>query len=143
MKVKSLSRVRLFATPWTAAHQAPLSMGFSRQEYWSGVPLYFPNSLWMASGSSVSCFISDFGDLFILSLYLSILLKVYQFYWCLLKYHIFILLISPLLLCFKFCWFLLYIISLLCFGLSCFSSSSFLDHWFWDHFSIKNPFNPF
>ena len=39
MKVKSLSRVRLVATPWTAAYQAPLSMGFSRQEYWSGVPL--------------------------------------------------------------------------------------------------------
>ena len=36
--VKSLSRVRLFATPWTVAHQAPPSMGFSRQEYWSGVP---------------------------------------------------------------------------------------------------------
>ena len=33
-----LSRVRLFATPWTAAHQTPLSMGFSRQEYWSGLP---------------------------------------------------------------------------------------------------------
>ena len=39
MKVKLLCRVRLLATPWTAAHQAPLSMGFSRQEYWSGVPL--------------------------------------------------------------------------------------------------------
>ena len=39
VKVKSLSRVRLFVTPWTAAHQAPPSMGFSRQEYWSGVPL--------------------------------------------------------------------------------------------------------
>ena len=39
LKVKSLSRVQLLATPWTAAHQAPLSMGFSRQEYWSGVPL--------------------------------------------------------------------------------------------------------
>ena len=40
MKVnqKSLSRVRLFATPWTAAYQAPPSMGFSRQEYWSGLP---------------------------------------------------------------------------------------------------------
>ena len=35
MKVKSLSRVRLLATPWTAAYQAPLSVGFSRQEYWS------------------------------------------------------------------------------------------------------------
>ena len=39
VKVKLLSCVRLFATPWTAAHQAPPSMGFSRQEYWSGVPL--------------------------------------------------------------------------------------------------------
>ena len=39
VKVKSLSRVRLFATPWTAAYQAPPSMRFSRQEYWSGVPL--------------------------------------------------------------------------------------------------------
>ena len=39
VKVKSLSRVRLFETPWTAAYQAPLPMVFSRQEYWSGVPL--------------------------------------------------------------------------------------------------------
>ena len=38
VKVKLLSHVRLFATPWTAAYQAPPSMGFSRQEYWSGVP---------------------------------------------------------------------------------------------------------
>ena len=38
VKGKLLSRVRLFVTPWTAAYQAPLSMGFSRQEYWSGVP---------------------------------------------------------------------------------------------------------
>ena len=44
MKVKSLSRVRLLATPWTAAHQAPPPMGFSRQEYWSGVPL--PSSIY-------------------------------------------------------------------------------------------------
>ena len=41
VKVKSLSHVRLLATPWTAAHQAPRSMGFSRQKYWSGVPLPF------------------------------------------------------------------------------------------------------
>ena len=40
-KVKSLSRVRLSATPWTIAHQAPLSMGFSRQEYWSGLLFSF------------------------------------------------------------------------------------------------------
>ena len=39
------SRVRLFATPWTAAYQAPLSMGFSRQEYWSGLPLPSPGDL--------------------------------------------------------------------------------------------------
>ena len=38
VKVKSLSRVRLFVTPWTVVHQAPPSMGFSRQEYWSGLP---------------------------------------------------------------------------------------------------------
>ena len=38
VKVKSLSRVQLFEIPWTAAYQAPPSMGFSRQEYWSGVP---------------------------------------------------------------------------------------------------------
>ena len=45
VKVKSLSRVRLLATPWTAAHQAPPSMGFSRQEYWSRVPL--PSLIYM------------------------------------------------------------------------------------------------
>ena len=39
VKVKSLSCVRLLATPWIAAYQAPPSMGFSRQEYWSGLPL--------------------------------------------------------------------------------------------------------
>ena len=44
-EVKSLSRVRLFATLWTVAHQAPLSMGFSRQEYWSGLPFPSPGAL--------------------------------------------------------------------------------------------------
>ena len=39
VKVKSLSHVQPLTTPWTAVYQAPLSMGFSRQEYWSGVPL--------------------------------------------------------------------------------------------------------
>ena len=43
--VQSLSRVRLFATPSTVAHQAPLSMGFSRQEYWSGLPFPSPGDL--------------------------------------------------------------------------------------------------
>ena len=42
VKVKLLGRVRLLATPWTVAHQAPPSIGFSRQEYWSGVPLPSP-----------------------------------------------------------------------------------------------------
>ena len=59
VKVKSLSHVQLFATPWTAAHQAPLPMGFSRQEYWSGLPLPSPCFLYdptnvghLISGSS-------------------------------------------------------------------------------------------
>ena len=42
VKVKLLSRVQLFATPWTIAYQAPPSMGFSRQEYWSGLPFPSP-----------------------------------------------------------------------------------------------------
>ena len=45
VKVKSLSRVRLFATPWTVAYQAPLSMGFSKQEYWNGLPFPAPGDL--------------------------------------------------------------------------------------------------
>ena len=44
-KVKSLSRVQLFVTPWTVAYEAPPSMGFSRQEYWSGLPLPSPGDL--------------------------------------------------------------------------------------------------
>ena len=43
--MKSLSRVRLFVTPWTVADQALLSMGFSRQEYWSGLPFPSPGDL--------------------------------------------------------------------------------------------------
>ena len=45
MKVKSLSHAQLVATPWTADHQAPPPMGFSRQEYWSGMPLPSPRNL--------------------------------------------------------------------------------------------------
>ena len=44
-RVKSLSCVQLFATPWTVAHQAPPSMEFSRQEYWSGLPFPSPGDL--------------------------------------------------------------------------------------------------
>ena len=51
VKVKSFSHVQLFPTPWTAACQAPPSMGFSRQEYWSGVPL--PLSLFESESSQI------------------------------------------------------------------------------------------
>ena len=44
-EVKSLSRVRLLATPWTVAYHTALSMGFSRQEYWSGLPFPSPEDL--------------------------------------------------------------------------------------------------
>ena len=47
VKVNFLSRVQLCATPWTAAHQAPPSMGFSRREYWSGLPLPSPSFSWV------------------------------------------------------------------------------------------------
>ena len=54
VKVKSLSRVRLFATLWTAAYQAPLSMGFARQEYWTGLPLPSPLFLTAAVAAAKS-----------------------------------------------------------------------------------------
>ena len=47
VKVKSLSRVQLFATPWTAAYQAHPSMEFSKREYWSGVPLPSPHVVYI------------------------------------------------------------------------------------------------
>ena len=57
VKVKLLSCVWLLATPWTAAHQAPPSMGFSRQEYWSGVPLPSPITVYLkcSSGINLKC----------------------------------------------------------------------------------------
>ena len=55
--MKSPSRVQLLATPWTAAYQAPPSMGFSRQEYWSGVPL--PSLSWQIEGEKVEA-VTDF-----------------------------------------------------------------------------------
>ena len=51
VKAKSLSRVRLFANPWIAVYQAPSSMGFSRQEYWSGVPLPAPKVIYIYQAS--------------------------------------------------------------------------------------------
>ena len=53
MKVKLLSRVRLFATLWTVSYQAPPTMGFSRQEYWSGVPLPSPHP-YMTTGKTIA-----------------------------------------------------------------------------------------
>ena len=55
VKVNSLSRVQLFATPWTAAYQAPPSMGFSRQEYWSGVPWPSPDYWLVAPNAGNVC----------------------------------------------------------------------------------------
>ena len=55
VKVKSLSRVQLLATPWTAAYKAPLSMGFSRQENWSRLPLPSPMLLLLLLLSRFSC----------------------------------------------------------------------------------------
>ena len=70
MKVKLLSHVRLFGTPWTAAYQAPPSMGFSRQEYWSGVPLPSPgirhiyqHYLGFPGGAEVKASACNVGDL--------------------------------------------------------------------------------
>ena len=57
---KSLSRDHLFATPWTIALQAPLSMGFSRQEYWSGLP-FPPSGIFPTQGSNLSPAISYTG----------------------------------------------------------------------------------
>ena len=60
VKGKSLSCVRPSATPWTAAHQAPPSMGFSRQEYWSGVPLPSPISVPTLSLKRIFFFLPPF-----------------------------------------------------------------------------------
>ena len=64
MKVKSLSRVQFCVTPWTAAYQAPLSMGFSMQEYWSGVPLPSPPKMHNVFKKNKACilFIKSSGE---------------------------------------------------------------------------------
>ena len=63
MKVKSLSRVRLLAAPWTIAYQAPPSMGFPRQEYWSGVPLPSPILTLNPINSFIGCFLQSLTPL--------------------------------------------------------------------------------
>ena len=70
VKVKSLSRVRPLVTPWTAAYQAPPSMGFSRQEYWSGLP--FPGKI---QGRSTGNHESGFGVWQICVWFLALLFK--------------------------------------------------------------------
>ena len=62
MKVKSLNRVQLFVTPWTVAYQAPPSMGFPRQEYWSGLPL--PS---LVTNITIPFFLTSFCPSFFLS----------------------------------------------------------------------------
>ena len=65
MKVKSLNRIQLLATPWTAAYQAPPPMGFPRQEYWSGVPLPSPPYLWLTLFSPITVLqLCCFGSIF-------------------------------------------------------------------------------
>ena len=62
-KVKSLSRVRLLVTPWTTAHQAPPSMEFSRQEYWSGVPLVIWGNRQRCPSRKCSTYKSELAEL--------------------------------------------------------------------------------
>ena len=61
-QVKSLSRVQLFATPWTVAYHAPPSMGFSKQEYWSGLPFPSPEERTRGFQKNIYfCFIDYFS----------------------------------------------------------------------------------
>ena len=73
VRVKLLSHVRLFTTPWTAAYQAPPSMGFSRQEYWSWVPLPSLCEFWVLKKSYVTLITT-------LSIFLLCFLVSYQFW---------------------------------------------------------------
>ena len=75
-KVKSLSHVGLLATPWTAAYQAPPSMGFSRQEYWSGVPLPSPSSI-SSPCSNATLYIIGFSKTLDYSVKKNFLLSIY------------------------------------------------------------------
>ena len=106
VKVKLLSRVRLLATPWTAAYEAPPSMGFSRQEYWSGLPLPAPfwvlrvlYILWLLILYQI-CDFQTFSPIlwfaFLLCWWCLLIYRIWQFSWspvCLL----FLLLLVPLL----------------------------------------------
>ena len=82
VKMKSLSRVWLFVTPWTTAYQAPPSMGFSRQEYWSGVPLLRGNILQNVTlgTSQLSCCINKIAFLRIFMVAVDILKYLFKKY---------------------------------------------------------------
>ena len=73
VKVKSLGRVQLFATPWTVAHQAPPCMGFSRQEYWSGLP--YPSPIPKKSNAK-EC--SNYHTIVLISHASKVMLKILQ-----------------------------------------------------------------
>ena len=85
VKVKSLSCVWLFATPWTVAYHAPLSMGFSRQKYWSGLPFLEPSLILQyitqpTSGSSVNPVANPSVKLQIISRLWHLLHKIHCYY---------------------------------------------------------------
>ena len=88
VQVKSLSRVRLFATPWTIAHQAPPPMEFSRQEYWSGLPFLslgdLPNPGMEPASPESLAFASDSFPLFHLGSLKQFILSIYK----MLHYHL-------------------------------------------------------
>ena len=65
VKGKLLSRVRLLATPWTEAYKAPPSMGFSRQEYWSGVPSPSPNQMLISREMNQQTVVHSYSELFL------------------------------------------------------------------------------
>ena len=73
MKVKLLSRVQLLATGWTAAYQAPLSMGFSKQEYWSGVPLPSPIYIYIHKNTCVCVYMYIYMSIYILLILISLI----------------------------------------------------------------------
>ena len=77
-KVKSLSCVQLFATPWTAAHQATPSIGFSRQEYWTGVPLPSPKLVYIFSNHQL-WLLPVFKDEFRIVMEFSVLSLMFSF----------------------------------------------------------------
>ena len=79
VKVKSLSRVRLLATPWTAAYQAPPYMGFSRQEYWSGGTIAFSRTLLIVTSK---CLDSVIENPFVILIMFLFSLLFYQLHFC-------------------------------------------------------------